>query len=151
MNKYVVAGIAFVLVMTLTGEAAAREWETNYETAVALAKSTGKYMLLDFTGSDWCGWCVKLKKEVFDKFEFKRFARESLVCVELDFPKTRKLPRQLREQNDQLEKKYGVKGFPTVIILSPDGRTVARTGYREGGAKKYVEYLQGVIAADKKR
>ena len=150
MKNIFFVGSVIILGSILVTAAGAREWETNFENAAARARSTGKYMLLDFTGSDWCGWCVKLKKEVFNKYEFKRFARQNLVCVELDFPKSKRLPRQLREQNDKLKKKYSIKGFPTVIILSPDGRTVVRTGYRKGGAKKYVEYLQGVIDGDKK-
>ncbi len=151
MKYTAIAAIILTVGMIHVSTAGARDWETNYEAAAARAKADGKYLLLNFTGSDWCGWCVKLKKEVFDKYEFKRFARENLVCVELDFPKSKRLPRQLSEQNEQLNKKFGIRGFPTILILSPDGRTVVQTGYRAGGAKKYVEYLQGVIAADKRR
>lgn len=136
----------FVLAGMLTAAVVeAGVWETNYEKAAQEARESGKHMLLNFTGSDWCGWCVKLKKEVFNTYEFKKFARENLVCVELDFPRRKRLPRHLQEQNDELKNQYGIRGFPTIIILSPEGRQVARTGYREGGAKKYVEYLAGLI------
>ncbi len=126
-------------------QAGEKLWLTDYDQALKVAAAQKRPVLVDFTGSDWCGWCVKLKKEVFNTYEFKRFARENLVCVELDFPRRKRLPRNIQEQNEELKNQYGIRGFPTIIILSPQGRVVARTGYREGGATKYVEYLQGLI------
>ncbi len=102
-------------------------------------------MLLEFCGSDWCGWSMKLNKEVLSQGEFKKFAKDNLVCVQLDFPKKKQLSKKQQEQNAKLAEKYKVKGYPTVIVLSPQGELVAQTGYQEGGATKYVEYLKGVI------
>jgi thioredoxin-related protein len=137
------------VVMTVVGlfAVAAEDWATDFEAASKEAKESGKYMLLDFTGSDWCGWCIKLDKEVFSQDEFKTYAKDALIAVELDFPNKKEISDELKEQNETLAKKYGVKGFPTIIILSPEGELVARTGYKPGGAEKYVEHLKGLIAA----
>ncbi len=125
-------------------------WETDYEKAAAEAKASHKYMLLDFSGSDWCGWCIKLEKEVFDEKEFKDYAKENLVCVLLDFPRTFQLKKSLREQNEKMIKQYKVSGFPTVLVLSPDAGLVQRTGYQAGGAEKYVEHLKQIIDPHRK-
>lgn len=125
---------------------AAEGWETNFEAASKNAKESGKFMLLDFTGSDWCGWCIKLNKEVFSQDSFKAFAEESLVPVMLDFPRRKPISDELKKQNAELAAKYGVRGYPTVILLSPEGDLVKKTGYRPGGAEAYVDYLKEVIA-----
>ena len=120
-------------------------WKTDYEESLKTAKEENRFLLLDFTGSDWCGWCKKLDKEVFSKKAFKEFAAANLICVELDFPRGKKLSKDLRKQNGSLAKKFGVRGYPTVIVLDPAGKKLATTGYRKGGADKYVEYLQKLI------
>lgn len=122
------------------------KWTTDFEAASAEAKQTGKYMLLDFSGSDWCSWCLKLDAEVFQKKAFYDYATENLVCVLLDFPRGKSQPEELKAQNNKLMKRYSVRGFPTVVILNPDAELVDITGYRRGGAQKYVDYLKGVIA-----
>ena len=123
----------------------ASSWETDFEEASATAKASNKYMLLDFSGSDWCGWCVKLDNEVFSKKAFKDYAKENLVCVLVDFPRRKQLKKALKEQNAKLQQKYGVRGFPTVIVLSPTGDLVGKTGYKAGGPDAYVSHLKGMI------
>jgi thioredoxin-related protein len=87
--------------------------------------------LLDFTGSDWCGYCIKLDEEVFSKPSFKKFAKENLVLVELDYPRGKNLPKKTKEQNDSLKSKYGISGYPTIILLDSDGKEAARwIGYK---------------------
>jgi thioredoxin-related protein len=98
--------------------------------------------MLDFTGSDWCGWCIKLKKEVFSQEAFQEYAESELVLVELDFPRNKLQSDELKAQNQALAQKYGVRGFPTIILLSPEGELIARTGYRPGGAEAYVAHLK---------
>ena len=121
------------------------KWETNMEVAKKRAKDENKPMLLDFTGSDWCGWCMKLKKEVFDTAEFKRYAKDHLVLVEVDFPHTKQLPKKEKEQNSQLAREYHVGGYPTIILLNSKGEKVGQTSYHEGGPDKYVEHLKGLL------
>lgn len=124
---------------------AATGWEDNFEKALERAAKENKHVLVDFSGSDWCGWCIKLDEEVFSKQAFKDYAKENLVLVLLDFPRRKELPKKTREQNEALLKKYGVRGFPTVLILNPKGEEVARTGYKPGGAEAYVEHLKKII------
>ncbi|MCF7837461.1 MAG: thioredoxin family protein [Candidatus Marinimicrobia bacterium] len=135
----VVVGVLALPVM------AAKQWETDFEKAQAMAKASNRYLLLDFSGSDWCGWCIKLEEEVFSKKEFKKYADDHLVCVLIDFPRRKALKKNLQEQNEMLAKKFGIRGYPSVIILSPDGEKVGRTGYQAGGAENYVTHLKGII------
>lgn len=145
-------GLAFLLLAgcgqlgeTGNAQGAALGWETDFARASALAKESGKYMLLDFSGSDWCGWCTVLDKEVFSQRAFQDYAAENLVCVLLDFPRAQAQSAELRKQNYALSRQYGVLGYPTVLILSPDGELVGKTGYQPGGAEAYVQHLKAMI------
>ncbi len=122
------------------------KWETDFELASQRAKTEKKPMLLDFTGSDWCGWCIKLKAEVFDKKAFQKYAAENLVLVELDFPRSKKQDRAEKEQNQELAREYGIRGYPTIILLDSGGEKVGQTGYRDGGPEKYVDHLKEALA-----
>lgn len=113
------------------------EWWVDFEQAQAAARAQNKPMLLDFTGSDWCGWCIKLDKEVFSQPEFKAYAAESLVLVELDFPKRKPQSAAIQAQNEALAEKYGIRGFPTILLLTPEGELIERTGYMRGGAATF--------------
>ena len=101
--------------------------------------------MLDFSGSDWCGWCIKLEKEVFSQDAFKDFAEKNLVCVLVDFPRNKKQTGEQKQQNRDLATKYGIQGYPTIIILDPDGEPVSMTGYLQGGSKNYVQHLNEII------
>lgn len=137
--------------MVCVGAFAAEGWETDFAKATAKAKAEGKHMLLDFSGSDWCGWCIKLDKEVFSQKAFKEYADKNLVTVLLDFPRDKsKQSDALQKQNEELMKKFGIRGFPTVYILDPEGKTVAKTGYQDGGPEAYVEHIKKLIADAKK-
>lgn len=119
------------LLMTTAVTLAKTGWDDNYEKSLTKAKEEQKLVLLDFTGSDWCGWCVKLDEEVFSKPAFKKFAKENLVLVELDFPRGKNLPRKTKEQNDALKGKFKVSGYPTIIVVDPEGKEVYRcAGYK---------------------
>jgi len=137
--------LAVISGLCATWAFAGASWETDFEAASKTAKASNRYMLLDFSGSDWCGWCIRLDKEVFSKKEFKNYAKKNLVCVLVDFPRRKSLRKRVAEQNKKLAAKYKVRGYPTVIVLSPGGDTVAQTGYRKGGAKKYVKHLGELI------
>jgi protein disulfide-isomerase len=131
--------LALAFVSTASASAG---WETNYEKALATAKTEKKMVLLDFTGSDWCGWCIKLDKEVFSKPAFKKYAKENLVLVELDFPQNKHQTKKIEEQNAALAKQYGIKGYPTIIILNSEGQQVGKLGYLEGGPDAFIAELE---------
>ncbi len=119
-------------------------WGTDFNKALAQAKAEKKLILLDFTGSDWCPWCIKLDKEIFSKPEFTKFAKDNLVLVELDFPKTKPLPANLQQQNDKLQQQFKVDGFPTVVVLNAKGKKIGELGYEEGGPKPFVAKLSAL-------
>lgn len=121
------------------------KWETDYEVAKKRAKDENKMILADFTGTDWCGWCIKLKKEVFDQPEFKEYAKKHLVMLELDFPRKKKLPAKEKEQNAKLAQEFAVEGYPTILLMNSRGKEKGRTGYVEGGPAKYVEHLKELL------
>src|SRR5262245_23175367 len=101
MKKTLIA-IAMVSALTLVS-AMADEWQQDAAKAQAQAKKENKLVLLDFTGSDWCGWCIKLKKEVFDTQEFKDYAAKNLVLVEVDFPKNKEQTAEQKKVNQELQ------------------------------------------------
>ena len=151
MNRRAMVVLVAVMLAAFGLKAEAADWETDFAKASTNASKSGLYMLLDFSGSDWCGWCVKLDKEVFSKPDFKAFAKTNLVCVLVDFPKQKHQSKKLKDQNAELAKKFGIRGYPSVILLSPDGELAGTTGYQEGGAKKYVDQLKEMIAEHKKQ
>jgi protein disulfide-isomerase len=118
------------------------EWFTDAPAAQARAKEESKLVLLNFTGSDWCGWCMKLKSHVFDKPEFAEFARSRLVLVEVDFPVKKTLPQAQQEANSELQRAYGIKSYPTLILLDQDGKQVGRMGYVFGGPAAFIAKVE---------
>jgi len=117
-------------------------WLTSVSDATAQAKKESKLVLLNFTGSDWCSWCKKLDAEVFTKAEFGDYAKKNLVLVEVDFPNQKKLPADLVKANSALKDKYKITGYPTLIVLKPDGTVVwTQVGYMEGGPKAVIAKL----------
>ena len=132
------------LMLLSSGALAAAGWGDDYDKALAQAKAEKKLVVLDFTGSDWCGWCIKLDKEVFSKKEFKDYAKGNLVLVEVDFPQGKKLSKKTKEQNDKLQAQYGVKGYPTIVVLNPEGQKVGELGYQEGGPAPFTAKLDAL-------
>jgi len=119
------------------------EWLTDLPKALDKAKAEKKLVLLDFTGSDWCGWCIRFNKEVLATAEFKGYAAKNLVLVEVDFPREKKLASELKKANDALKGKYKVDGYPTFVVLNSEGREVLRqVGYSEGGPKAFIAKLE---------
>ncbi len=122
--------------------AAEVQWMTDLPKAQAKAKTENKLVLIDFTGSDWCPWCIKLNKEVFSKPEFIEFANKNLVPVEIDFPRRKQQPAELKKANQALQEKYKIEGYPTVVVLNSNGQKVGELGYQPGGPKPFIEKLQ---------
>lgn len=121
-------------------------WMTQFSEARAMAKNEGKPILMDFTGSNWCGWCVKLKKEVFTKPSFLGFANDNLILMTVDFPRGLHQEEWLVDQNNKLLDQYGVNSFPTIILTDYNGNLLGRTGYKSGGSENYVEHLKGLLS-----
>lgn len=146
MKKLIRSLIPLIAIVGLALQVQASDnWETDFKAALATAKAEGKPVLVDFTGSDWCGWCIRLDKEVFSKQAFKDYAKDSLVLLEVDFPRAKEQSPSLIAQNEALATKYKIRGFPTILLLSGDGELLGRTGYQDGGADAYVEHLKELI------
>lgn len=127
-------------------------WTSDFEAAKKQAAEQKKDLLIDFTGSDWCGWCIKLNDEVFKKDVFKAGAKDKFVLVEIDFPQDdSKLTEATRKQNEALQEKYGIQGFPTILLTDAEGKPFAATGYQEGGPEKYVAHLDELRGKKAKR
>jgi thioredoxin-related protein len=120
------------------GAGGADGWHTDFKKAAAESRKTGKPILADFTGSDWCGWCIKLKDEVFSKDEFKAWAADNVILLELDYPQKKELPEALKKQNEELKGKYQIKGYPTVLFLDAKGKVIAQSGYKPGGPEAWI-------------
>lgn len=117
-------------------------WEERLETAITKAQNENKYILVNFTGSDWCKWCQKLTNEVFAQKEFENFAKENLILVKIDFPRNIEQSAETKLYNNQLAQDFGVEGFPTIFILDKNGNMRLQTGYLPGGAGNYINYLK---------
>jgi thioredoxin-related protein len=115
------------------------DWGTDYKAALAQAKAQNKLVLLHFTGSDWCPYCQVLDKEVIDQQGFKDFADKNYVGVTVDFPHDKAQTEAVKQQNDALAKQYNVDGFPTLVVITPDGKELGRqTGYDPGSGQDAV-------------
>jgi thioredoxin-related protein len=123
------------------------QWLTDLPKAQALARTENKMVLLDFTGSDWCGWCIRLKKEVFSQPEFIAYANKNLVLVEVDFPRQKPQSREQKQANQKLAAQYRVEGYPTIIVLDSNGRKIGESGYEAGGPKPYIASLEAMKKA----
>jgi protein disulfide-isomerase len=118
------------------------EWFTNLETALEIAKAEQKAVLVNFTGSDWCPWCWRIRDEIFVEKEFEDFAKEKLILVELDFPRSIPQTDEVKQYNRALATKYGIEGFPTILILDSAGKVLLQTGYKAGGSVPYIAMIE---------
>ena len=137
----------FVVFFLLAALCIARaEWQTDYARALQTAKAQNKRVLLDFTGSDWCGPCIELNKRVFSSKEFRAYADKNLVFVEVDYPRGKKQSAGLVKQNEKLAKQYGIeeKGYPTLVLLDSSGRRIREfTGYGGETSTEFIARLEG--------
>ena len=132
-------------------------WLTDFEKANAESQKTGKPIFAFFTGSDWCGWCKRLQAVVFSKPEFVTWANKNVILLELDFPRRKKLPAKLQQQNRQFQQLFKVRGYPTIHIFNAkkDAKTnkmnvmqLGNLGYPQG-AVKGKEQLKFIADANK--
>jgi protein disulfide-isomerase len=127
-------------------------WETNVNKAIEVSKKTKKPMLLFFTGSDWCGWCIRLQKEVLKTPEFASWAKQNVVLVELDYPRSKPQTNEIKQQNSQLQQIFSIQGYPTVhfaTVTETKGKinfnSLGNTGYVSGGPSAWLGVANGIL------
>ena len=142
MKKLLLILVAFC---SLTLNAQELSWETDMNKAVERAEKENKVIMLFFTGSDWCGWCVRLQNEVFRQADFKSWAQEKVVLVELDFPRKTPQSEAIKNQNATLSQMFEVQGYPTVWFVKPSKageklnlEKIGSTGYVAGGPEAWL-------------
>jgi protein disulfide-isomerase len=135
------------LVLAVASSAFAAEgWETDYNKALEKAKAENKRVLLDFTGSDWCGPCIEFKKRVLSRPDFAAYAEKNLILVEIDYPQRKEQSAGLKAQNEKLSAQYGIdeKGFPTIVLLDSNGKVSREfTGYDGSTAADLIAWIEG--------
>jgi thioredoxin-related protein len=138
--------LGFVMALGLASVAFGAEgWSTDFEEAKKLAAEKNLPILADFSGSDWCGWCIKLDQEVFSKEEFQAYAKENLVLFLADYPNSTPQSDEIKAQNEKLAAVYQIRGFPTVLLLDAEGTVLNKTGYQAGGPAAYVEHIKELL------
>lgn len=126
-----------------SGPTTPKGWYDDYDSASKAAQTSKKKLYVLFTGSDWCGWCIKLKADVLDKAEFKEFAAKNLILLYIDSPSPKiEMPKELRDKNQELSKKFAVRGFPTSLILDDQGKEISKI---VGAPKDFLEQLKKAI------
>jgi protein disulfide-isomerase len=144
--KHFLITVTSMLALAVASFAGETAWLDNFEAAKKQAAEENKPILINFTGTDWCGWCIKLEKEVFSKEEFLKYAKENLILMEVDFPRKKKQAENLTVQNKALDKEFKIEGYPTVFLIDSKGKKLSEDiGYREGGAQAYVDHLKSLL------
>ncbi|WP_291139367.1 thioredoxin family protein [Flavobacterium sp. UBA7663] len=152
MKKILV--IAFLTLTSMSMQAQEElTWHTDMSKATDISIKENKPMFLFFTGSDWCGWCIRLQKEVFKTPEFIKWAKDNVVLVELDFPRKNNQTDAVKLQNAQLQQQLQVNGYPTVWFVSATKTAEAKinlnalgsTGYVAGGPQAWLSGANQII------
>jgi protein disulfide-isomerase len=133
---------ALVLLLAASSASAKPGWLTNLKQAQAETKANNKLLLVNFTGSDWCGYCIALDKEVFSKPSFKEYARQNFVLLDIDFPRGKRLTKTQKQQSESLADEHGVRGFPTIIVFDSSGNKLGQLGYMSGGPAAFIAALE---------
>lgn len=146
-RKFLAFAVLFIILAgcSQSGAADNLKWQDNLEKALAQAKKENKAVLVNFTGSDWCIWCKRLAGEVFDKKEFETYAKKNLILVKLDFPQAVEQTMETKVYNNNLAQRFGIQGFPTILLFNSTGKLVLRTGYQPGGPTNYVKHLKSYL------
>ncbi len=145
MKKTLLAMMGVLCLAAVAVRAADAGWLDDFAKAKAAAAKKKVPMLMNFTGSDWCGWCIKLEKEVFSQKAFQDYAAKNLVLMKIDFPREIEQTADVKAQNKKLSDEFKVRGYPTIYLVDTDGKIIGKTGYKPGGAEKYVEHLQELL------
>jgi len=154
MKKIII--VLLLIAGTASMQAQELVWETNMEAATKVALKKKKPLLLFFTGSDWCGWCIRLQKEVLKTPEFAAWAKDNVVLVELDFPRRTPQQPEIQKQNSDLQQLFQVRGYPTIWLAQPtkkDGKVnldqLGSTGYVAGGPEAWLKGANQILANKK--
>jgi protein disulfide-isomerase len=134
--------LAFLIASLTAISAAPLTWSVDLSASLTKAKETKKLVLANFTGSDWCPWCIRLKKEVFDQKEFADYANKNLLLVEIDFPRKKPQTEELKKTNKRLSEQYAIEGYPTVVVLDSAGKELGKLGYVDSGPKGFIAELE---------
>ena len=149
--------LLLVLLITLSLNAFTQQndftWHTDVNQAVNLSFELEKPIYFFFTGSDWCGWCKRLVAEVFTKEEFKTWAKNNIILVELDFPRRKPMSDELRKQNTELGNIFRVRGYPSGYFVTPERidnekvsfQQLGMQGYVAGGAKAWISQANKIL------
>ena len=147
MRKLAICLVTAVILAQTAGAKDTR-WFTDLAKAQAAAKKQHKLVLMDFNGSDWCPACKTLKKQVFSSPDFQAYARQNLVLVDVDFPENKPQPAKIKKANEALAEKFGVDGFPTVVVLASDGKELEKkAGYEGQSPKDFIAELEKLRTA----
>jgi thioredoxin-related protein len=118
-------------------------WLTDYKKAQQEAKNSNRLLFVNFTGSDWCGYCILLERAILSQPQFKDYASKNLVLLEVDFPRGKTQSAELRNQNATLAQQYQIEGFPTIVVLNGEGKMVWRfEGLFTGAPKAFIAELE---------
>ena len=145
MNLLRAAALTLTLFVAGSVAAHAEEWLTDHAAAVKASRDQNKPLMLFFTGSDWCSWCKLLKAEVLSKDEFKQFAAEKLVLMEVDFPRGKSQSKEVKAQNEKLQDEHHIEGFPTCVFVDASGKAKGTVGYVKGGPKAFIAEVEKVL------
>ena len=152
MKKYISILLLFLSINVFSQEGDL-EWHTDLNKAIEISIESEKPLFMFFTGSDWCGWCIRLQKEVFFKPDFVKWAKENLVLVELDFPRRKKLEESLKQQNENLRQMFAVRGYPTGWFVVPEieenkvnFKRLGSQGYVAGGPKNWIDGASKILS-----
>ena len=152
MKKYISILLLFLSINVFSQEGDL-EWHTDLNKAIEISIESEKPLFMFFTGSDWCGWCIRLQKEVFFKPDFVKWAKENLVLVELDFPRRKKLEESLKQQNENLRQMFAVRGYPTGWFVVPEieenkvnFKRLGSQGYVAGGSKNWIDGANKILS-----
>ena len=139
------ASVAKISENRATATSTASSWSTDYKKAQDEARASRKLVLINFTGSDWCGYCIQLDRAILSQPQFKDYANRNLILVEIDFPRRKPQSVEIRKQNQELAERYQVEGFPTLVVLNGEGKTLWRyDGFYTGGIAAFLAELDKV-------
>lgn len=127
------------------------QWSEDLPAAEAEARQSNRWLLMNFSGSDWCGWCIKLDREVFSQPAFQAYAAENLVPVLIDFPRRKSQPDDLKARNETLMRRFQVRGFPTLLLFTPEGELAGQLGYVPGGPEAFIQAIRQAQARHQMR
>lgn len=143
MKKFFLMAAAILMFGTISAaDQTDKLWLTDYDQAVKTAKETKRPILMLFTGSDWCPYCVKLEKNVLSKTEFKKYAKDNLVLLYLDFPRRKYISGKQKAHNQQLRDKYDISGYPTAVLIDAEGKQLGKPFHGTKTAEGYIKLIE---------